>query len=290
VIDLIIEKGKVKGVVARDGARIVTIPSSLVIAADGSFKHIARQAKLEFIDGPISVPIGYEYCGVKRLEGPDNLVEIYLDDSGEGRFNAIFPHGGDRLCIGCSVIRHNFKQNKTLKQRLDEFVAHLEDLGRYDFRRASPVGLVSGGMMVSAIPRLAADGIILAGNAAGPPLYGSRSGGRTMMLGACWSGRVAGEMAARAVRKGGVSGDALDKEYKDIIHQSLQGDGANVQDALGVWRTVFNLDPDQHERVLADLGKEVAALHFYSKGALPLAFCREPLQKWLKDNGRTGLG
>lgn len=283
VIDLVIESGVVRGVIVRDRSELKSVSCSLVIAADGCDRIIPRLAGMGFTSEPASGSLGYDFVGVKPLGRPNNVVEIYLDDSGEGRYKYVTPHGEDRFFVGSVISLAAVIQKKSLKQRLDEFVRHLEAIGRYDFSKASPVSMNSGSTVRAKLSMLASDGVITVGNSAGPLLFGNRWGAAPLIPGACWTGRVAGEIAASAVKKGDVSGRALDKKYRDIIDESLKGEGAHVSEALGLWRQVFCLNSEEQERVVEEIGQEVAAMHLYSKGALPLAFCREPVQDWLRE-------
>lgn len=287
VADLVREDGVVTGVIIKDGPQPTPVSCSMVIAADGCYQHMARLAGIGFPRERISAALGCEFVGVKSLGGPHNIAEIYLDGSTEGMYRYVVPYGEDRFSLGCSVGRSAVKQKRSLKQRLDEFIRYLEEIGKYDFSKASPVNMMSGGMGLVVAPKLAADGIILVGNAAGGPVYGSQWGGIGLMLGACWTGRAAGKIAAAAVRKDDVSERSLDGEYRNVINDSLgDEDGTHILEALDAWRQILNLGPEEQEGAVAEISRELAALHFYSKGALPLRWCLEPVQNWLKERKR----
>ncbi len=280
-VDLVREQGVVKGVVIRDGSESTAIPCSLVIAADGCYRQMGRLAGIE-LSGGVSAALGCEFAGVRSLGDSHNIDEIYLDDSPERLYRYAVPYGDDRFSIGCSVSRGAVKEKKSLRERLNDLIRHLEAIGKYDFSNASPVSMMSGGMGLSAAPRLASDGVILVGNAAGGPLYGSRWGGMGLMAGACWTGRMAGEIAAQAVKEGDVTGRSLDGRYKLIIDETIKEEKPRVLESLDTWRKIFTLGSEEQEQLVEQVGGEVAALHFYSKGALPLRSCLEPVQDWLR--------
>jgi digeranylgeranylglycerophospholipid reductase len=138
VLDLVKEQGVVKGVIVRNGSRLMTIPCSLVIAADGPYQHMARLAGIEMPVGVVSACIGCEFVGVKSLTGSRNIDEIYLGDFAKGRNGWVAPYAEDRFSVGLGVGRDAAKQKKSLKERLDEMIRHLERIGKYDFSKASP--------------------------------------------------------------------------------------------------------------------------------------------------------
>lgn len=108
------------------------------------------------------------------------------------------------------------------------------------------------------------------------------------MAGACWTGRVAGEMAADAVGNGYVGGTYFEERYREAIDDSLMGEKTHVSDASQVFKEIRNLAPEVQDRAIAEIGQEVAALHFYSKGCLAssLTSSLEIAQRWLKERKR----
>lgn len=287
---LLKENGVVKGVIIKNGSELETIPCLVVIAADGCYQLMARLAGLNVPKGNVSTSIGAEFAGVRPLDGSRNIDEIYLDDSGEGAYRYVVPYGEDRFTIGYSIGRGAVKTTKSLKQRLDGLIKHLENIGKYEFSKASPVSLISGSQVrlagIAAAPKLASDGFILVGDAAAAPLYGSRWAGTGLMAGACWTARIAGTLAAKAIKIGNANGELLNMEYRKVITQTLGGEENRVLEASAVWRQIFALSPEAQERAVEEIGQEIAALHFYSKGALPLRHCLEPVQSWFQKLGK----
>lgn len=287
VVDLLREQGVVKGVIIRDGSKLVTIPCSLVIAADGCYQQMVRMAGIGFpvpSISSISTAIGCEFAGVKRLGRlcDFNVAEIYLGDFAEGFYGAVVSYSEDRISLGLTCFPSLAKQKKGLRQRLNDLIKHLEALGRYDFSKASPVTMTGSGTLSGPPSKLASDGIILAGDAAGRPPLGCRWG-TSGMFQAAWTSRAVGEIGGRAIKKGDVSGGSLEKEYKDILDDSLKGERARVLAAMQTWREVITASPEEQDRAIEEVGQEMAALHLYMKGALPLQSCLEPVQNWLRE-------
>ncbi len=288
VIDLVREQGAVKGVIIRSGSETITIPCSLVIAADGSYQQMVRLAGIGFPRPSlrtISAAIGCEFAGVQRMGGQHdkNLCEIYLGDFAEGFYAGVVPYADDRISLGITFFPSLAKQRKDLKQKFADLIKHLETIGRYDFGKASPVSMLGSGTLTGPPAALAADGIMLVGDAAGRPPLGCRWG-TSGMFQAAWTGRAVGETAGRAIKKGDVSGASLDGEYQRILDDSFKGEKAPVLNAMAVWREIITLNPEAQDRAVAEIGQEIATLHFYFKGALPLRSCLEPVQSWLKEN------
>ena len=71
VVDLVKEQGVVNGVIIRSGSELITIPCSLVIAADGSYQQMVRLAGIGFPEpsiSAVSAAIGGEFGGVPDIE------------------------------------------------------------------------------------------------------------------------------------------------------------------------------------------------------------------------------
>ncbi len=287
VVDVVKEGGGVTGAIIKTGSGTVTIPCSLVIAAEGNYQHISRLAGFKPSNRRFSVAIGCEFVGVKSLHEPHSIDEIYMDPS-EGMYRYAVPYAKDRLTLGCSSRRDMVKQKKDLKQRFDDLIRHLEAIEKYDFSEASAVNMMTATQALTGLgitPKLASNGIILVGDAAGEPLFGSRWGAAGMFR-ACWTGRAAGEIAARAVRRNEVSEKSLDGEYQRTLNETLkEGERERILDAHGAWGKILSSSREVQEAAIEEIGWELAALHFYSKGGLasPLPSCLETAREWLKE-------
>ncbi len=283
VVDVVKKDGFVTGVIVHTSSGLETISCSVVIAADGYYQYVARRAGLKFAEEAVDMNLGCDFVGVKPLIGAHRIDEIYLDDSGEAQYRFVAPYGDDRFSLGLGVGRNDVKQKKTLKERLYDLVRHLGALKRYDFSKASPVSMIAAGQAVRMGPTLAGDGIILIGTATGGVVWGSRYGGNFVIPGACWTGRMGAGIAVEAIKKGDVSQSALEEKYKSVIDESLKGQGPDVLEALGSWQQILHASPQQQDRVIADIGKQVSILHFYKMGALPLRSSLEPVRNWLQE-------
>ncbi len=290
VVDLVREGGLVTGVIATNGTGLVTIPCSLVIVAEGAYRQIARLAGMKFPSSSISAGIGLELAGVKPLNRLNNIDQIYLDETGQRMYRFVVPYGKDRFSIGVSFSPTFAKETKSLKLRINDFMRHLEEIGMYDFSKASPVNMMCGGRShltgLEATPGLASDGLMLVGDATGEPLFGCRSAGVGIMFAACWTGRAAGKIAAEAVRSGDVSGRLLNGEYRHVIDGSLTREERDfVLASIDTRRQILALDAKEQDRAIAEIGQEIAALHLCARGALasPFRSCLETAQAWLKE-------
>ena len=205
-------------------------------------------------------------------------------------YRFVVPYGKDRFSIGVSFSPTFAKETKSLKLRINDFMRHLEEIGMYDFSKASPVNMMCGGRShltgLEATPGLASDGLMLVGDATGEPLFGCRSAGVGIMFAACWTGRAAGKIAAEAVRSGDVSGRLLNGEYRHVIDGSLTREERDfVLASIDTRRQILALDAKEQDRAIAEIGQEIAALHLCARGALasPFRSCLETAQAWLKE-------
>ncbi|MFC1971097.1 NAD(P)/FAD-dependent oxidoreductase, partial [Chloroflexota bacterium] len=252
--DLVMEQEAVKGVVIKNGSKLTTIPCSLVIAADGSYQQLVRLAGIGSPTLGASAAIGCEFAGVKRLDEPRDFCEVYLGDFAEGFYAGVVPYAHDRISVGLTCFPNLATQRKTLKKRLSDLISHLESIKRYDFSKASPVMMLgSGAMGAGPPPKLAADGIILVGDAAGRPALGCRWG-TSGMFQAAWTAHAAGSVAVRAIKIGDVSGASLDGEYKSILAQSLKGQEVHIMEAMRTWREVIMLSPEGQDQAMKEVG------------------------------------
>jgi digeranylgeranylglycerophospholipid reductase len=286
-VALVKEQGCVRGIMVKNGSELITILCSLVIIAEGSYQKLARGSGISFPARPdfFGTELGCELVGVRSLCRLQNIDQIYLDETGQGMYRYVVPYDKDRFSIG-SGSPFFAAEKRSLKQRFNDFLTHLEAIGVYDFSKASPVSMVSTGIGMAFPSELAADGVILVGNAAGAPVYGSHWGGIGLMVGACWTGKIAGKIAAGAARKGDARGRALNAEYKNVIDSSFKNEEKNmILSSLKAQRGILGLSPIEQDRAIEEIGLEIAALHFCAKGATAstLQFCLEPVQNWLKE-------
>jgi digeranylgeranylglycerophospholipid reductase len=198
-IDLLKEDDRVCGVVARRGSQRVEIPCRVVIAADGVESQVGRWAGLD-----TTVPLRDQMsCAQYLLTGIDvdpTCTDYYLgSEVAPGGYAWVFPKGEGRANVGLGLQADLAREPAQVW--LDRFVASVPGLAQ-----GSPVTFVAGGVPVmAALPRLVANGLLLAGDAARQvdPLTGGGIGN------AMQAGQLAAQVAAQALEAGDVSAARL---------------------------------------------------------------------------------
>jgi digeranylgeranylglycerophospholipid reductase len=204
----------------RDGDRVIVsaehmdhefeIQAKIIIAADGPESRVGRWAGLKTGTKPKNMEscAQFEMVNVEMAE-PD-CIEFHFGSMAPGGYAWIFPKGDDIANVGLGIL--NTLTEKTAYQHLLEFVDNNPAT-----QNAQPVELNIGGDPVGGLIKdLVADNVLVVGDAAGMvnPLTG---GGITSGM---TGGRIAGEIAAKAIKNGSWSVKDL-KVYKNRCQEEI---------------------------------------------------------------------
>ena len=196
--DLIREEGQIRGVRIRHLNREYAVRCSLVIGADGVESRVGRWAGLDTRTNPDEMESCVQATVADAQIEPDIIQMYFGRDVAPGGYVWIFPKGNGMANVGLGITGSNSKNRKA--------IAYLETFLQRHLPNAAILTLVAGGVPVSRMSKkIAADGIMLVGDAARQtnPMTG---GG---ILYAMVAGRIAGAIAAEAVKAGDVSEKAL---------------------------------------------------------------------------------
>ena len=193
----VVENGNVVGVRTRDQ----TIRASVVVDATGYRAALLKQAGLD--PGIRRFGVGAEYDLYAPHCDESEVVLLVGNDLAPSGYAWVFPWGRHRVRVGVGVIHPDSKAdpNACLESLIN-------GLGRYgvNLSGAQPIehhnGLIPSGCYA---PQFAGNGILGVGDAAG---HASSLLGEGIRW-AIEAGRMAGEVAAAAIRNGDVSRTAL---------------------------------------------------------------------------------
>jgi len=196
---LLLKDGVVRGVVARGPAGVMEIECAMVIGADGVESQVGSWAGLD-TTLPLRDTMACAQYLLAGIEVDPACCYYYLgQEVTAGGYAWVFPKGEGRANVGLGV-QADLAADSALNY-LDRFIERQPHLVQ-----GSPVTLVVGGVPVSRpLPRLVANGLMLVGDAARQvdPLTG---GG---IANAMIAGRLAAEVAAKAIASGDTSAEAL---------------------------------------------------------------------------------
>jgi digeranylgeranylglycerophospholipid reductase len=186
------------------------IKAKIVIGADGPESRVGRWAGLKTGLKPGNM----ESCAQFEMVGVDmkqpGCLELVFGSLAPGGYAWIFPKGEDIANVGLGVL--STKTDKTAYQHLLEFVDTYPGT-----QKAQPVELNVGGDPVAGLHKeLVTDHVLITGDAAGMvnPLDG---GG---IISGMTGGRIAGEIAAKAISDGDYSKKNL-KEYQKRCQKEI---------------------------------------------------------------------
>ncbi|MFC2058554.1 NAD(P)/FAD-dependent oxidoreductase [Chloroflexota bacterium] len=287
VSELVKEKGRVKGVVVRSGHETMAIECPVVIGASGPYANIPIMAGLP-PPKPDGVGMAYDFVGVKSLQPGPLCYEIYTGAYGGGLWamgGMVSQHSQDKLMVGLAWALGVGKKKGRVSEVLNEFKNRLQEIGKYNFDEASPVsmrtGIGAGGAIEERHHKIITDGVMLVGDASGKPLVASQYG-TPGIFNAMFTGRIAGEAAAVAIREGDVSERKLFREYVDRVDETSRAERPRVMEARDCTMQVASLSADKLEKAVKEIGEELVALRLYSRCALALSGCLKTIQDWLR--------
>ena len=229
----------------RDGDRVIVsaehmghefeIQAKIIIAADGPESRVGRWAGLKTGTKPKNMEscAQFEMVNVEMAE-PD-CIEFHFGSVAPGGYAWIFPKGNDIANVGLGIL--NTLTEKTAYQHLLEFVDNNPAT-----QNAQPVELNIGGDPVGGVIKdLVADNALVVGDAAGMvnPLTG---GGITSGM---TGGRIAGEIAAKAIKNGSWSAKDL-KEYKSRCQKEV---GESFKKYLKTKEYMLSLSDDELDSI-----------------------------------------
>ncbi len=200
--DLIQKDGIAVGVKAVSKEEEFEISAKVVIGADGHASMVRRKAGLGEWFPDVVTCAQYKLGGLK-LEDP-GVNEFYLGrEISPGGYAWVFPKSAEVANVGLGVRKiHTESPIKYLKR----FVAN-------DPRfKDAEIQLVNGGIcpVSGALERAVSDGLMLTGDSAGQLIPTTGAGIHSGLE----SGKMAGEVAAKAVEEGNVSAERL-SEYEN---------------------------------------------------------------------------
>ncbi len=209
VKDLIINKGRVEGVIARNQGKLIEIPAQVVIGADGIESQIARIAQLNHGYEPIDLVscAQYEMVG---LDVESSMMEFFFGSKiAPGGYVWIFPKGEQRANVGVGVRN----TEKAAIHYLEKFISRFN---------ATKIELNVGAVPVCGPSnKTYGNGILITGDAAGQvdPI----TGGGIHLASIC--SKLAGEIAAEAIKNEDLSADYLqqyEQEWQQKISKNLE--------------------------------------------------------------------
>ncbi len=214
-LGLVRDGGRVVGATCEHMGETIDVHAQVVIGADGFESQVGRWAGLQppLRTRDVASCLQYTLAGAR---GDARYSDVHLGSVAPGGYAWVFWKGEDVVNVGLGIPLARLRDRAEVKDYLDAFVARHPDLARGEV-----IEEVAGGVTSSLpVDRSVADGIMLAGDAARliDPLTGA--GIQNGLL----SGRLAGEVAARAVREEDVSMRALmayDRAWRSRMDEEL---------------------------------------------------------------------
>ncbi|MCD7781321.1 MAG: NAD(P)/FAD-dependent oxidoreductase [Methanosphaera sp.] len=221
--------------------KIEQIKAKIVISADGPEGHVARWAGLNTKVPLEEMESGIQYEMTNLKMDKNDTIEFYFGSVAPGGYAWIFPKGYDTANVGIDISAT--KANKSAKEYLDDFIANCDET-----KDGEIVEINAGGNPLCGVfDEIITDNFMLVGDAAGciSPITG---GGIDMSL---RSGRVAGQVAAKAILNGDCSRKAL-SEYDEYVEENI---AKKFRKLLTVRDFLFNLEDDDLNEYVGALSK-----------------------------------
>ncbi len=205
---LIVENDTVKGVKLNRLGEDFEVRSKVVIGADGVESQVGRWGGINTALKLKEIGTCVQYL-MTDVDVTEDFCDTYLGSCAPGGYAWMFPKGDKKANIGLGMAANKLGGKRPIDY-LNEFVAK-------NFPEGQPLELVMGAVPVGEqIKAPTRNGLMLVGDAAHHAVLG---GG---MMSALEGGRIAGDVATKAVRQGDSSLNVL-TEYETRWHNSPFG-------------------------------------------------------------------
>jgi digeranylgeranylglycerophospholipid reductase len=213
--ELLRDGGKIAGVKVVHNGEERTVRAKLVVGADGYESQIGRWAGIDTSLKTKDIMSCVQYR-MTDIDANAKYCEFFIGGVAPGGYVWVFPKSDDTANVGIGVQAALLKQGGQVKGYLDKWIA-----SQPRFKDGKVLDMVSGGVSVCApIDQTVTDGLLLVGDAArmiDPMTGGGISNG-------CRAGKIAGQVAAEAVKANDTSAQFLmkyDKGWRDILEEKL---------------------------------------------------------------------
>jgi digeranylgeranylglycerophospholipid reductase len=195
------------------------IDAKIVVGADGYESQVGRWAGIDTNVDAKDVMTCFEYR-MTGVEVDRRSTDVYFCNATiPGGYAWVFPKSDDCANVGIGVQVSKLKEPGMARRYLDQFVASQPHLAK-----GFPVKAIAGGVSVcQPLDKTVADGVMLVGDAA--RMIDPATGGGIQH--ACRSGKVAGEVAALAVKENDFSSSFLQRYetgWRDLFENVLWRD------------------------------------------------------------------
>ncbi len=231
-LGVIKENGVVVGVKAKRDGEEFELRAKLVVGADGHASVIRRTAGLKRYFDDYGITAQWTVTGI-NLDEPD-ASEIYVGSVVPGAYVWVFPKGKTVANVGLGI-RHD--KSRPAIQVLDDFIAN--DPRFKDGKKIRKTGGICPS--TGTLDKIVDHGLMLVGDAAGMVVPLSGAGIHTSIT----AGRIAGKVAADAVKENNVSAERL-AEYHRLFDDAW---GKNLRDSRRMLDIADKLTDDDMNRV-----------------------------------------
>ena len=206
---------KVTGVTIKSFGETKDIKCGCVVGADGFESQVGRWAGINTSLAPRDVTSCFQYR-LTNISHEADYCEFILGSKAPGGYIWIFPKNEDTANVGIGLQLTKLKDKADVKRYLDKYIQ-----GDPRLKKGKPLELVSGAVSICApIDKSVGNGVLLVGDAARQidPITG---GG---ISNSCKSGKVAGEVLAKATKERNFSQQSLqryEKGWRDLIEDHL---------------------------------------------------------------------
>ncbi|MEM7815491.1 MAG: NAD(P)/FAD-dependent oxidoreductase [Candidatus Aenigmatarchaeota archaeon] len=204
-VSLTKNNGKVSGVTLESNGKRWDVEAKIVIAADGVESKIAREAGIDTTIrlADIASSVQFEMAGVNI--DPDRIELYFGNEIAPAGYAWIFPKGEKEANVGVGVRKPWAK--KTALEYLTDFVNSRPGLKDGSIIEVNAGGVPVGGLMEDMVT----DNFMVVGDAAHQvnPIHGGGIGESFV------AGRIAAQVAIKAIRKGDCSKKSL-SEYNKL--------------------------------------------------------------------------
>ncbi|MGM0771186.1 MAG: NAD(P)/FAD-dependent oxidoreductase [Halobacteriota archaeon] len=236
--DLIIENDTICGIKLMHMGEEHEVHSKIVIGADGMESKVGRWAGINTSLKPSDMETCAQYL-VTNANIDQEFCYFYLgNEVAPAGYIWLFPKGGNKANVGIGILGSESGEQRAI-DLLNDFIEK-------NMPEARIIEMVVGGVPVSGtIERTIANGLMLVGDAArqSDPITG---GG---IINAMDAGKIAGEIAVKAIRKEDCSTKVL-QEYEELWRETI---GREIDSSLIVKETFVKFTDENLNSLAASL-------------------------------------